>query len=42
MEKIGNPLFNEWIAFYSIEAEDEEKAIKEAQKGNTSKGMSLT
>jgi len=28
MKEIGNSIFNEWIAFYSIEAEDEENAMK--------------
>lgn len=32
LAKIGNIKFSEWIAFYSIEAEDEEKAAKDAAK----------
>jgi hypothetical protein len=32
LSKIGNTKFNEWIAFYSIEAEDEEKAAKDAAR----------
>lgn len=30
--RIGNTKFNEWIAFYTIEQEDEEKAINDAKK----------
>jgi hypothetical protein len=32
LKEIGNTKFNEWIAFYTIVQEDEEKAIEDAKK----------